>query len=362
MLKALERKNGIAKRLQLRDILIELIGNEYAPGQRFYSERELMNMFGVSSLTVSRAMKSLADEGVVERKVGGGTFVLKGGEEALFLLNKGTFSVLYVNISPRLNLAEADPLNWFITGEIQRGIINSFPGKIRMLETSDILAQFKNAPGTGCILLNSRPEEEAKMNRLTRNLVCIDLDSYLKPASNCIRWECASGVYDLISYLALDCGHRKIALIAGSSAPHINRIGAFRIACEAFGVQCPPECVRMVDSGTRESGAAALRELLRLGKKRPTAVFVDTDIKAEGALLAAREAGVKVPEELSITGFDDIPDAKFMNPPLTTVKVPYYEMGVQAVKKLLSGVRKETACVPMKTELVVRKSTGPVPK
>ncbi len=361
MIKTLDRKNGIAKRLQLRNILIELIGNEYSAGQRFYSERKLMDMFNVSSMTVSQAMRSLADEGIVERKVGGGTFVRKGGEEALLLLDKTAFSVLYVNISPCRNLAETDPLNWFITGEIQRGIINSFTGKIKMLDTCDILTQFKDGPGNACILINPRPEEEAAISRLTRSLVNIDPDSRLKPAPNCIRWECASGVYDLVAYLTQECGHRKIALIAGSSAPHKNRIGAFRIGCEVFGVHCPPEYIWMVDTGTRESGAEAFRELLRLGPdRRPTAVFVDTDIKAEGALLAAREAGLRIAKDISIAGFDDIPDAKYMNPPLTTVKVPYYEMGAQAVKRLLSGFQKDSGCIPMKTELIVRKSTGPV--
>lgn len=360
MIKSLESKNGVAKHLQLRNILLKLIGTEYDKRQVFHSERELMQMFDVSSLTVSRAMKSLVADGIVERKVGAGTFVKKGGDDVLMMLEKPEPFILYVNISQRHKLAEIDPLNWFVTGETQRGIINTFSGRMKMLNTRDISAQLGREHKSGCILINPQPKEEENLRKLNDKLVSIDLDSRLKPAPNCIKWECASGIYQLLSYFVQDCGHRKIALIAGSSDPHKSRIAAFRINCETFEVSCPPEYIKLVDTGTQEAGREAMRELLALGPNRPTAVFVDTDIKAEGAIQAVTDAGLRVPEDISIAGFDDIPDAKYMQPPLTTVKVPYYEMGKEAVKRLVTG-NKRAACVPMQTELIVRESTGKVP-
>lgn len=129
------------------------------------------------------------------------------------------------------------------------------------------------------------------------------------------------------------------------------------MSCKDLNIPCPPEYIELVEPGSKEAGAKALSKLLKLGKNRPTAVFVDTDIKATGAIEAAVEAGLKVPEDISIAGFDDIPDAKSMRPALTTVKVPYYEMGVQAVKRLVS-INGKSNYPPMETELIIRKSTG----
>ena len=361
MITSLEKKNGIAKHLQLRNILIRLIGAEYSKGQVFHSERELMRIFNVSSLTVSRAMKSLVADGIVERKIGGGTFIKKSGNEILHLSDSISSFTLYVNIPPRRNIIEIDPLNWFINSEIQRGIINSFSGKVKMLGTQDILSEISAADRSGCILINPSQSEVKALSELTENLVCIDVDSQLSPAPNCIKWECLSGVYELFSYLVQECGHKKIALIAGNSEFHKSRIAGFRIGCETFSTHCPPEYIKRVNSGTREAGAEALLELLALGEDRPTAVFADTDIKAEGVVIAAREAGLRVPEDISIAGFDDIPDAKYYHPALTTVKVPYYDMGVQAVHRLMSGKYQERH-TSMKTNLIIRESTGNVPE
>jgi LacI family transcriptional regulator, galactose operon repressor len=356
MIGTLVKKNGIAKHLQLRNILINILGDKFSIGQRFHSERELMRMFKVSSLTVSQAMKSLVSDGLVERRVGGGTFVMKSGDDVSLLAYDTVPFILYINIPPQNNIAGIDPLNWFISHEIRRGIVNSFNGKTKMLSTSDILTEIKKNRNNGCILVNPMESEGKAISTLTSKLVSIDVDSQLKPAPNCIKWECLSGIYQLMSYFE-QSGHRKIALIAGRQKIHRNRIAGFRIGCETLNILCPPEYIKLVDSGTKEAGAEALLELLALGKDRPTAVFVDTDIKATGAVQAAQAAGLSVPGDISIAGFDDIPDAKSMNPPLTTVKVPYYEMGVQAVKRLLA-TPKTANYVPMKTELMIRESTG----
>lgn len=359
MTQTLTKNNGIAKHLQLRNILINLIANEYSTGQRFHSERELMRSFKVSSLTVSQAMKSLVNDGIVERKVGGGTFVKKSGEDVLFMSNHIVPFSLYINVPPENSIAEIDTLNWFIASEIRRGIINSFNGKIKMLNTSEILNEIKKNRNNCCILINPTEDEAKAAATLSKKLVCIDVDSRLEASSNCVRWECLSGIYELVSYFE-QLGHQKIALIAGDQKIHRKRIAGFRIACETLDIPCSPEYIKLVDSGTKKAGAKALFELLVLGKNRPTAVFVDTDIKATGAIEAAIESGLKVPEDISISGFDDIPDAKYMKPPLTTIKVPYYGMGVKAVKMLLS--KKNTANnIPIQTELMIRKSTGNSP-
>jgi len=106
----------------------------------------------------------------------------------------------------------------------------------------------------------------------------------------------------------------------------------------------------------------AMRKLLAL-KNPPTAVFVDTDIKAVGAIKAAKDAGLRVPEDISIAGFDDMPEAANLDPSLTSVKVPYYKMGKAAVKifKESSGKNDKIESVALPSELVIRQSCARAP-
>lgn len=182
MIETLDKKSGIAKHLQLKNILINLIGNEYSAGQRFHSERELMRTFKVSSMTVSQAMKSLVNDGIVERKIGGGTFIKKGGEDVLFMTDKTVPFVLYINVPPQNNINNIDPLNWFISSEIRRGIINSFNGKIKMLSTSDILRENKNQ-NSYCILINPQKKKRKRPPSSAKSWFVLMLTLYLKKTS-----------------------------------------------------------------------------------------------------------------------------------------------------------------------------------
>jgi DNA-binding LacI/PurR family transcriptional regulator len=100
-----------------------------------------------------------------------------------------------------------------------------------------------------------------------------------------------------------------------------------------------------------------MKRLLAL-REPPTAVFADTDVKAIGAIKAAHDAGLEVPADISIAGFDDLPGIEFSTPPLTTVKIPYYDMGRQAVEMLFSRISsgKDVVGVTLKSSLLVRQS------
>jgi LacI family transcriptional regulator len=101
-----------------------------------------------------------------------------------------------------------------------------------------------------------------------------------------------------------------------------------------------------------------------LAKKNPfTALFAYNDISAIGSLWAFHEAGLRVPEDISVIGFDDIPGAEFASPPLTTVRQPLLRMGqiaAQTVVDLIEGRGEYVPEIAIEPELVVRKSTGPV--
>jgi len=157
----------------------------------------------------------------------------------------------------------------------------------------------------------------------------------------------------------LRLGRRRVATIAGpqTMAPGIDRLEGYRAALQAWGLNPQPEWIVEGDF-TEAGGYVAMRRLL---PARPDAVFVASDLMAVGALKALREAGLRVPEDVAIVGYDDVELARFTDPPLTTVRQPIYELGRMAVQLLLrqleEGMR-DPQRVILPTELVIRSSCG----
>jgi LacI family transcriptional regulator len=162
----------------------------------------------------------------------------------------------------------------------------------------------------------------------------------------------------------IDLGHRRVGVIAG---PHNwlasdGRLAGHTSALANVGVLPDPELVRSGEA-TAQFGYHAAGELLDQ-PRRPTALIGFNDKVAVGALAAAAQRGLRVPEDLSIAGFDDMDLAQATRPRLTTVRQPLQEMGRLAVSlliRLMERQRLDALHVELATELVVRDSTGPRP-
>lgn len=141
----------------------------------------------------------------------------------------------------------------------------------------------------------------------------------------------------VVSYL-IDRGHTRIGMISGRVAtpPREGRVRGYRRALEEHHVPLEEVLVRGGDF-TEAGGHEAMRELLAMSP-RPTAVFAANDLMAMGALLACRELGVRVPEDIALAGFDDIPAAKLVHPPLTTLNQHSHATGRRAAELLLSRI------------------------
>ncbi len=158
----------------------------------------------------------------------------------------------------------------------------------------------------------------------------------------------------------LSLGHRDVAFLGGDDrlASARERARAYRNALSEAGLG--RSAGRMIPADfSAEGGYAATAALLRR-RPRPTAIFAANDLSAFGALGALRAAGLRVPEDVSVVGFDDLPAAAHASPPLTTVRQPLHEMGREAVGLLLAGVRREVGPrhVVLPTTLVIRESTA----
>ncbi|OKI25779.1 LacI family transcriptional regulator [Saccharothrix sp. CB00851] len=157
-------------------------------------------------------------------------------------------------------------------------------------------------------------------------------------------------------------GHRRIAMVGGPDDVLCfrARFDGYRSALEAADLPVDPALVVRAKV-TREAGHVAARELLER-PDRPTAIFAGNDLQALGVYQAAREAGLRIPGDLSVVGFDDLPVADLVDPPLTTVHQPLVEMAVAATELALSLGRGETppqVGLELATTLTVRQSTAP---
>ncbi len=160
----------------------------------------------------------------------------------------------------------------------------------------------------------------------------------------------------------LGLGHRRVGLITGTPnwVATDQRIEGYRMALAAARVPFTTELLAGGDFATG-TGYVAARHLLGLAEP-PTAIFASNDNLAVGAMRAAFELGLHIPEDLSIVGFDDVVIAGEVFPPLTTVRQPLAELGRTAVamlNRLVDGRQTEALRIELATQLVIRESTGP---
>jgi LacI family transcriptional regulator len=168
------------------------------------------------------------------------------------------------------------------------------------------------------------------------------------------------GAYAMMSHLVA-CGHKSIAHITGpdTNIDAQERLRGYRAALAA---ELPGACEDVLPGDfTEESGYKAVREILSR-KRRPDAIFTGNDMMAFGCLAALTEAGLRVPEDIALAGFDDIPTARFVVPPLTTVRVKIADLGASALHRLASAIDQpsetRTMAERVPTELVVRGSSS----
>src|SRR5579875_1210497 len=171
--------------------------------------------------------------------------------------------------------------------------------------------------------------------------------------------EYATGFREALDHL-LFLGHRNFGFIAGpqqlSSAQ--GRKGAFKTVLRSHGLNIRPEWIVTGDMRV-EGGRAAMQQLLEC-RPRPTAVLATNDLMAVGALQAAHAAGARVPEDISLVGFDDLPIASMVHPPLSTICHPRREVAARAFACLQQGLQEGKALseVVLHPHLVVRSSTA----
>ena len=213
----------------------------------------------------------------------------------------------------------------------------------------------------GLIVMAPDVDTAALVQAAGAGIPLVLLDPHVK-AIGCdsISIDNEAGAAAAVDHL-LRLGHQRIATITGpeQNADARQRLAGYRKALGARGIEADPAFISTGDF-TEPSGYAAVAPLLAL-RPRPSAIFAANDYMAIGAMSALTQAGLRIPEDMAIVGFDDIAMARYLNPPLTSVNVDLLDLGARAVQRLVdtkNGVASRRRSEVTPATLVVRQSCG----
>lgn len=214
----------------------------------------------------------------------------------------------------------------------------------------------------GIIFTSSiEPSEENLKTLLDYDIPFVFLDRFIDiDKAYVIHTDGMQGMYEVVKYL-IDMGHEKIAFLSGpfGSSTACERYKGYAKALKECGISIDKNLI--VEGDYKEAGGKrAMRELLKRNTGF-TAVACANDLMAIGAMEVLKQNNIRIPEEVSITGFDDIALSKVLDPKLTTVSQPCYDMGHEATKmliKLIEGKTPEKNKQVLKPKLVIRDSVA----
>jgi DNA-binding LacI/PurR family transcriptional regulator len=211
----------------------------------------------------------------------------------------------------------------------------------------------------GVAIMTSESDPDLLADLTRRNIPTVFMDTG-KPGPHCanIRIDYGQGIQEAVHHL-VTLNHRRIAFITGpmNLASAQTRCSVFISSLKAHGIFDPT----LIEKGNHriEGGAMAMKAFLKLPRP-PTAVIASNDLTAIGALGTVHQMGLRVPEDVSLIGFDDIAFAHLTNPPLTTVVLSRRQLAtlaLAALDALIQGKRESVANLTIPTHLVLRNST-----
>lgn len=334
----LTRQSGGPMYHQLRqDLLARIRRGEFPPGSVLPSENQLCAEYKVSATTARRAFLELVKEGVVQRKAGVGTMVASRVRRARLAF----ISIDYVGDAWRYVSS--------VMGEMISGIgeyawrhdaILTFIG-IEDGDAATYLRELVEERSTDGVLLRTANDiREEHLEILERAGVPYVVIKRHIPGRrmNHVNSDDVAGA-KLATFHLLELGHRRIGLVCAKPDVTIGRerLLGYREALSEWGIEFDEKLVRQEPYFTRERGYHAMMSLLE-PPEPPSAVFMASDTMALGGYEAAWDSRLRIPDDLSIVGYDDIVAAATLQPPLTTVRTSYYDFGNLAARLLLELV------------------------
>jgi GntR family transcriptional regulator of arabinose operon len=365
----ISRENSLPLHIQLLDDLRhKIITGIIQPHERLPSEWELVTSLGISRATVQRAWQAAEGEGLIYRVPGKGTFA---AEPSLPNTTQMAFGLIVPDFrgssAPRTLSGAERVLR-------QRGYsVRVASTEYSIDEENRVLRQMVDDGVCGCILWGVKGSSGGRyLSQIVGKFPVVLIDRTLEGLRlPCVTSNNYAGGMQVMKHL-LDLGHKRIVFLA---RPHIplwtisERLRAYQDAMRGAGFDpLPPILIGdekelssfnaylTSDDQTLES----LTDLLRT-KQRPTAIFAANDWMAIRALRAAKYAGLRVPDDLSLVGFDNVDIVDYLTPPLTTIAQNAELMGAEAARRLLAlteGEPSEDVLTLLPTRLILRQSTA----
>src|SRR5918992_1544694 len=351
---------------------------------RKHTLRDVAAEAGVSIGTASNAFNrpDLISEGLRERVFEAAARLGYGGPHpAARRLRTGRTGALGLIFTDRLPYAFDDEAAVLFLRGLANALENSGAGLL-LIPTSPTREEgsriVRGAAVDGFIVFSTPSGDPRLEAALARGLPTITVDEPYDVPTPFIGIDDRSGCEAAGRHL-VELGHRRVAVIAFPEYARDDRTLPFDVCRErlagyraALGEDFDPELVFTAYTNHSGTGKRLLAEMLELDPM-PTAVLAMSDVLAAGAVRGAVEAGLRVPDDLSVIGFDDVPSAQLTDPPLTTVTQPIEQKGELTARAILSAIARENGDEPpagseesparsvLPTRLVVRGSTGPPP-
>ena len=224
----------------------------------------------------------------------------------------------------------------------------------------------------GVLLVPARSSGESFRLLASHRIPVVVIDRRVdSPDVDSVRCDSVAGAHALIGHL-VGLGHRRIAVLTGSPAisTSLDRVAGARLALEESGLELPAELVHYgsfnYGKSNQADGHRMAQDMLAAPGPRPTAVFCANNFIAFGAIRALREAGLRVPDDMSVVAFDDLPEEWVSEPFLTVARQPAYEIGHRAASLLMDHITGHQppsgASVILPLELVLRRSSAAPPQ
>ncbi|MEK0314026.1 GntR family transcriptional regulator [Cohnella sp. 56] len=369
--------------------LREIAERRLSAGDRLPTELEISERFGVSRITVIRAMRELEHQKLLYRVKGKGTFVREDvGKLGDLAMQSETGALIGSEPGERERAEKTDiPLISVVMSDSEQSGRDILLGIEHAARKHGYYVSFHNAT------MDPRVERSLleKLAADARGIIvypCAGLDNIDLFSGMTIRGfpyvvidhplegieaplfapDNEGGSYAMTRHL-IELGHVRIAFVAPGLYVHPSLRQRYNGYCRALieaGIPVRPEWIESADwpSGSepealRQGAASTLKRWLA-GSCRPTALLAGNDILAIHLMKAAQLAGISVPGELSVAGFDNLPMTEYLEVPLTTVGQPFYEMGERAADALIRLIRdgEPVAGERLDTKLVIRASTS----
>lgn len=350
------------------DLRSRITGGKLKPGEALHGENELSRRYGISRMSVRNALTELVREGLIITLPGKGSFVADRNKKVSGEVNGRRVAFIVPNVED------------LVTSEIYRGVEEIIRkrgysptvfGSNRSIERETAnLKLLLEKKETGAIIFPNwgRANSEAIFELKKEGYPFVLVDKFFRDIeTDYVVTDNVDGAYQAVEHL-IKLGHKRIGHIAGlESTANEDRLEGYRLALGRHKLVYEPELIKkMSGNGFKtmepENGGYDEMHLLLSLKEKPTAVFASNDYLAIGIMKAIKEAGLNVPDDIAVAGFDDLKFSASLEIPLTTVAQPFRDIGEKAAKILLNKIEgansQNIKKIVLKPKLIVRKSCG----